>query len=120
MPSGPLERRTVDELLQDAAKYEAMAASCTTLGVAEGLLRLAARIRRLARERTGALVQQPGEVASESGAYHELNVFGSKTGITINIEQGATLPIAPRGFSWSVEEESPSDPPVTPAEGTNG
>jgi hypothetical protein len=44
--------------------------------------------------------QLPGERASETGHYEELNVFGTRTGKAVRIEQGETLPPAPRGFGW--------------------
>ena len=103
MSSAPLSKRAVDELLQEAAKYEAMAASARTLEVAGGLLRLAERFRELARQRAGAPVHQPGEPASETGVYHQLNIFGTKTGVTVTVQRGAPLPAAPRGFTWCLE-----------------
>jgi hypothetical protein len=106
MSTKPLGKRAVDELLQEAEKYETMAADARTLAVADGLLRLAARFRELARQRVGVGVQQPGDMASETGLYRQLNVFGTKTGITINVQRGVVLPAAPRGCTWSLADDS--------------
>jgi hypothetical protein len=43
---------------------------------------------------------RPGEPASRSGQYEELNVFGSRTGRMAHVEEGKELPGAPRGFTW--------------------
>jgi hypothetical protein len=42
----------------------------------------------------------PGDPASESGHCEELNVFRTPTGKIVHIEQGETLPRAPRSFTW--------------------
>jgi hypothetical protein len=42
----------------------------------------------------------PGDPAPHTGQYHELNVFGTHTGRTIEVEQGERLPVLPRGFTW--------------------
>jgi hypothetical protein len=42
----------------------------------------------------------PGERASETGHYEELNVFGTQTGHTTHSEEGEHLPRAPVGFTW--------------------
>jgi hypothetical protein len=42
----------------------------------------------------------PGEPARHTGQYHELNVFGTHTGRTIEAEQGEKLPSLPIGFTW--------------------
>jgi hypothetical protein len=42
----------------------------------------------------------PGERASVTGRYEELNVFSAPTGKAVRIEQGETLPASPRGFTW--------------------
>jgi hypothetical protein len=106
MSTGPLSNRAIDELLREAAKYETMAATARTLEVADGLLRLAARFRELAWRRVGAAVHQPGEAASETGLYRQLNIFGTNTGITINVQRGTALPAAPRGFTWCLADDS--------------
>ena len=43
---------------------------------------------------------QPGEPASATGLYREVNVFGSPTGRIVRAERGERLPLAPRGFGW--------------------
>jgi hypothetical protein len=43
---------------------------------------------------------QPGERASETGQFEELNIFGTPTGKIIDAQQGERLPILPRGFTW--------------------
>jgi hypothetical protein len=42
----------------------------------------------------------PGEPARHTGQYHELNVFGTHTGRTIEAERGEKLPSLPIGFTW--------------------
>jgi hypothetical protein len=42
----------------------------------------------------------PGEPARHTGQYHELNVFGTHTGCTIEVERGERLPVLPRSFTW--------------------
>lgn len=44
--------------------------------------------------------RQPGEPAPGSGAYEELNVFGTPTGRTVIMSAGETLPGSARGFTW--------------------
>lgn len=44
--------------------------------------------------------RQPGEAASNEGAYEELNIFGTPTGRTVLMAAGDRLPDAPRGFTW--------------------
>ena len=51
----------------------------------------------------------PGEPASATGLYHEVNVFGSPTGRTVRAERGERLPLAPRGFGWRLTENEPDD-----------
>jgi hypothetical protein len=43
---------------------------------------------------------RPGEPASDSGAYEELNVFGTPTGRVEVVAKDEELPDAARGFSW--------------------
>jgi hypothetical protein len=43
---------------------------------------------------------QPGEPAPCSGAYEELNVFGTATGRVAVVAKDEALPSAARGFSW--------------------
>ena len=42
----------------------------------------------------------PGERARYSGDYEERNVFDTATGKRIYVDQGAILPVLPRGFTW--------------------
>ena len=42
----------------------------------------------------------PGDEAPHTGHYEELNIFGSRTGRTIHVQEGDRLPAAPRGFTW--------------------
>jgi hypothetical protein len=35
-----------------------------------------------------------------AGTYKQLNIFGSPTGIRINLRQGEPLPLVPAGHSW--------------------
>ena len=52
---------------------------------------------------------RPGEPASATGLYHEVNVFGTRTGRTVRAERGERLPYAPRGFGWLLTESAPDD-----------
>ena len=55
------------------------------------------------------LEHRPGEPASATGLYHEVNVFGTRTGRTVRAERGERLPSAPRGFGWRRVEKEPDD-----------
>jgi hypothetical protein len=52
---------------------------------------------------------RPGEPASATGLYHEVNVFGTPTGRTVRAERGDRLPGAPRSFGWRLIEQAPDD-----------
>jgi hypothetical protein len=52
---------------------------------------------------------RPGEPASATGLYHEVNVFGSPTGRSVRAERGEWLPLAPRGFGWRLTEDAPDE-----------
>jgi hypothetical protein len=41
-----------------------------------------------------------GEPARLTGRYDELNVFGTRTGRTIEAHRGERLPVLPRGYTW--------------------
>jgi hypothetical protein len=41
-----------------------------------------------------------GSEAPEDGAYEELNIFGTSTGITERLGKGEWLPLAPQGYTW--------------------
>ena len=47
----------------------------------------------------------PGSPAPLSGRYEQLNVFGTSTGIRVNVRAGETLPVTPRGHCWVLVEE---------------
>jgi hypothetical protein len=53
------------------------------------------------------LEHRPGELASATGLYHEVNVFGTRTGRTVRAERGERLPGAPLGFRWQLIEIAP-------------
>ena len=42
----------------------------------------------------------PGDETPHTGHYEELNIFGSRTGRTVHIQEGDPLPTAARGFTW--------------------
>jgi len=44
--------------------------------------------------------QLPGEPARLTGRYDELNVFGTRTGRTIEARGGERLPVLPRSYTW--------------------
>ena len=53
---------------------------------------------------------QPGEPAPSSGAYEELNVFGTPTGKIAVVAKDEKLPAAARGFTWRpLTEHSPAE-----------
>ena len=43
---------------------------------------------------------QPGEQASATGHYEELNIFGTETGRVTHATEAEPLPALPRGFMW--------------------
>jgi hypothetical protein len=43
---------------------------------------------------------QPGDPAPVSGVFHEVNIFGTPTVLTAQVEAGDPLPGAPVGFHW--------------------
>ncbi len=45
---------------------------------------------------------KPGDTAPMTGAYEQLNVFGTPTGKTVHVREGEPLPAAPRGHSWKI------------------
>ena len=49
---------------------------------------------------TRMLEHRPGERASASGLYHEINIFGTPTGRSVSAERGEQLPHGPLGFGW--------------------
>ena len=51
---------------------------------------------------------QPGERAPITGAYEELNIFGTRTGRVHVAQEGDALPPCPRGFSWREVDRSAS------------
>lgn len=42
----------------------------------------------------------PGDPAPASGVFEELNIFGTPTGRTAQVEIGEPLPTAPVGVGW--------------------
>jgi hypothetical protein len=51
----------------------------------------------------------PGAVAPATGHYRLLNVFGTPTDHTTHVRRGDTLPAAPRGHGWLLEQETDVD-----------
>jgi hypothetical protein len=50
----------------------------------------------------------PGEPATRTGEYLELNVFGAATGWSVYAKKDTPLPRLPRGFTWRhVPEQEP-------------
>jgi hypothetical protein len=43
---------------------------------------------------------RPGDCTPVTGRYEELNVFGTRTGKTVHVEEGEPLPAAPCGYTW--------------------
>jgi len=42
----------------------------------------------------------PGTAAPHTGFFEEFNVFGTETGAVTFVNEGESLPGAPRGFTW--------------------
>ncbi len=98
-----------------AAELEAMAGGARTADARAALLRLAVRFRDFAAHRAAAkgapILQHPADLACLSGGYEQLNIFGTRTGTTAHLEQGARLPAAPRGFTWRLAKSVTATPP---------
>jgi hypothetical protein len=45
---------------------------------------------------------QPGDRATATAHYEELNVFGSPTGAVVHVREGDQFPSAPRSFTWRI------------------
>ena len=43
-----------------------------------------------------------GTPAPATGVYETVNLFGRRTGHRVEVQQGETLPVLPRGFGWVV------------------
>jgi hypothetical protein len=54
-------------------------------------------------------VHLPGQPVPASGTYELMNVFGSPTGVRVNVVHGHPLPSAPVGHSWAVVEGDEGD-----------
>ena len=48
----------------------------------------------------------PGEPAPAGGEYEMLNIFGSPTGIRVNLMHGHPFPAAPRGHRWTLADRN--------------
>jgi hypothetical protein len=47
----------------------------------------------------------PMDDAPAAGTYEQLNIFGSPTGIRINVRHGQPLPVIPDGHSWMLTSD---------------
>jgi hypothetical protein len=47
----------------------------------------------------------PGELAPVGGKYELLGIFGSPTGVRVNVMHGHPFPAAPRGHRWTLAEQ---------------
>jgi hypothetical protein len=52
---------------------------------------------------------QPGTPAPVTGHYRLVNVFGSAIAHSAHVRRGEKLPMAPRGGSWRLEQETDDD-----------
>ena len=52
----------------------------------------------------------PGEAAPETATYEQRNVFGTPTGVRVEVTGGEPLPLAPRGYFWVSVEREPDRP----------
>ena len=98
-----LAENTVEELLQMADEFDAMAARASTQDARHALARLGARFRifaagRASRQRNGSVA--PGAPAPTTGTYELRNVFGTRAGSGVQVLKGELLPRAARAFSW--------------------
>ncbi len=46
----------------------------------------------------------PGEPAPTAGTYELVNIFGSPTGVRVDVAHGQSLPPAPHGHNWIQSE----------------
>ena len=52
----------------------------------------------------------PGEAAPATAIYEQRNVFGTPTGVRVEVARGDPLPLAPRGYSWVAVKQEPAVP----------
>jgi len=98
-----LAESTVEELLQIADEFDAMAARASTQDARHALERLGARFRifaagRAARRRNEPVA--PGAPAPTAGTYELRNIFGTRAGDSVQVRKGELMPRAARAFSW--------------------
>jgi hypothetical protein len=53
-------------------------------------------------------VHVPGQPAPAPGTYEQINVFGSPTGVRVDVAHGQPLPAAPIGHGWAIAEDDAS------------
>jgi len=95
---------TIEQLLQMADEFDAMAAGAATSDAKQALLSLGARFRVFASSRAaaqdGAGPVAPGKPAPCNGMYELRNAFGAQAGNKVQAKKGELLPRAPREFTW--------------------
>jgi hypothetical protein len=99
-------QRSIVALRARSDELRHMARAASTEDVETALLRLVARFDRLANKVQLARMPEhkPGQPASASGLYHEVNIFGTPTGRTERAYHGEPLPRGPRGWGWRPAE----------------
>ena len=99
-------QRSIVALRARSDELRQMAGTASTEDVQTALLRLAARFDRLTNKVQLARTPEykPGQPASASGLYHEVNIFGTPTGRTERVGHGERLPRGPRGWGWRPAE----------------
>lgn len=55
------------------------------------------------------LEHDPGEPAPTAGTYELVNIFGSPTGVRVEVAHGQALPAAPNGHSWIWSDGEPEE-----------
>jgi hypothetical protein len=51
----------------------------------------------------------PGEPASVTGVYRQVNVLGTPTEAVVRVDRGERLPQAPIGFAWCLAQKIPEE-----------
>ena len=106
-----LAENTVEELLQMADEFDAMATRASTQDARRALERLGARFRIFAAGRAalqrGETPVRPGEPAPDDGVYELRNIFGRRAGTVVQGRKGQLLPRAASGLRWHLTPEYP-------------
>jgi hypothetical protein len=103
-----LASNTVEELLQMADEFDAMAARAATPDARQALERVATRFRIFAAARPAHGPDRPltpGAPAPAAGIYELRNVHGTQAGDIVQVARGELLPRAPSAFTWHLTRQ---------------